>query len=136
MTRVTPQQLSSISFPETSKYVPLRPLNERISSDEKGKSSGPQAIFGGQNEKKEQRAVAGSIVLLRDAKPDVEGQFIELNRALWPVDVPIGGEPEPAQAEPEAAAGVRGAAGGTGASGALSGGEADAPPAFEYPFDD
>lgn len=132
MTRVTPQQLASISFPETSKYVPLRPLNERISSDEKSKSAGPQAVFGGQStEKKEQRAVAGSIVLLRDVKSDVEGEFIELNKALWPRDTATGAEAEaPAQGEAASAQGA------TGAGGMLPGGEAEAPPSFEYPFED
>jgi 26S proteasome regulatory subunit N2 len=136
MTRVTPQQLASISFPESSRFVPLRPLNERISSDDK-KTAGPQAMFGRDREQqpgsKEQRAVAGSIVLLRGTQPETKAEYIELNRALWPSDA-IAFEPESAPTPPPAAA----AAGAGGAGGAAGGAieEAEAPPAFEYPFDD
>lgn len=128
MTRVTPQQLSTISFPDDVKYSPLRPLNERLSNEDQSKRSGPQAAFGAQ-EKKESRAVAGSIVLLRDLKPEVEAEYVELDKALWPDNDP---EPEsaptPTPQEQPVTAGV-------GAGGELDGGEAEMPPAFEYNFD-
>lgn len=128
MTRVTPQQLSTISFPDDVKYSPLRPLNERLSNEDNAKRSGPQAAFGANaQEKKESRAVAGSIVLLRDLKPEVEGEFVELDKALWPDNVT---EPESAPTPQEATATA-----GVGAGGELDGGEADMPPAFEYNFD-
>jgi 26S proteasome regulatory subunit N2 len=140
MTRVTPQQLSSISFPDNAKYAPLRPLNPRFaaSSDDKEKekkAAGPQAIFGGgrkSDNKQEQRAVGGSIVMLRDLQPDVEAEYVELSKALWP-DAPPAAAEQPA---PEASTTAPGAVAGTSSSGELEGGEADAPPPFEYPFDD
>jgi len=126
MTRVTPQQLSTISFPDDVKYSPLRPLNERLSNDDTSKRSGPQAAFGAQ-EKKESRAVAGSIVLLRDLKPEVETEYEELDKALWPDHV-AEAESAPTPQEAPAAPGV-------GAGGELEGGEAEMPSAFEYNFD-
>jgi len=141
MTRVTPAQLATISFPEDGKYVPLRPLNERhLAGEDKKASPGPQAIFGGGSsggaQEKKERAVSGSIVLLRDQKPEVEAEFIELNKALWPDAQP---EPEPIAEEPaapaSAAGGATGAGAGLGAGGELPGGEADAPPSFEYDFE-
>ena len=138
MTRVTPAQLSTISFPDDGKFAPLRPLNERhVSPEDRKVSSGPQAIFGGNSsgQEKKERAVSGSIVLLRDQKPEVEAEFIELNKALWPDAQP---EPEAAVGEPEAAGAAAAGAGsgaGSGSSAELPGGEADAPPPFEYDFE-
>ena len=124
MTRVTPIQLSTISFPEGGRYVPIRPLGVITSGDDK-KRNGPNAIFGGNGEKREQR-ISGSVMLLRDTKPDEEGEYVEMIKALWPDHVPE--EPEPA-AEAQVIEPSQ-------PMGAIPGGEAPMPAAFEYPFED
>lgn len=87
----------------------------------------------------ERRYVGGSIVLLRDAQTGSEqeqkdGEYIELDKSLWPADVPA-----------EQTAGAAGAAAGGVAAGgdtemadaaAEDDGEAEMPEPFEYPFTD
>ncbi|TYJ57313.1 hypothetical protein B9479_002046 [Cryptococcus floricola] len=129
MSRVTPAQLPSVSFPKSSRYTPVRPLDHS-----------PLTSFG--ISAKSGNSASGSIVVVRDAKSEEEGEFIELSKALWPGWLP---------ADPEAAAAVLAqATGTTGAEDAAPSGraaaaasqpedpeeEADVPPAFEYPFEE
>ncbi|WVQ77147.1 hypothetical protein IAR50_006830 [Cryptococcus sp. DSM 104548] len=129
MSRVTPGQLPLVSFPKSSRYTPVRSLDHS-----------PLTGFG--ISAKSGNSASGSIVVVKDAKPEEEGEFIELSKALWPGWLP---------ADPEAAAAVLAQATGSASaedaapSGAAAAAaaqpedpeeEADVPPAFEYPFEE
>ncbi|WVQ86283.1 hypothetical protein IAT38_008451 [Cryptococcus sp. DSM 104549] len=138
MTRVTPSQLPLVSFPSGGRYTPVRPLDPAPAST--SSSASARAPAGS--------SASGSILVLRDAKrgEEAEGEYIELDKALWPGWLP---------ADPEAAAAVLAQAGGGAAAGAAATGagapaaggaavaapavdeeEAEAPAPFEYPFGD
>ncbi|KAK4689650.1 26S proteasome regulatory subunit N2, partial [Tremellales sp. Uapishka_1] len=85
MTRVTPQQLQFISYPKSeNRYQPIRPIGE---SNEKTKISG------------------GSVIMLRDSKSGGEGEYIELDRNLWPkaekAETVVAEEPVPVPVDSE-----------------------------------
>ena len=121
MSRVTPLQQSTISLPDTARYVSIRAIGG-TEVPTKGKRQAQSS------EKRGSGAKSGSIILLRDTKPEEEGTYIELDKNLWP-DV----QPEPERTPTPEEAGM---AVDTGVMGELPGGDADMPAPFEYPFDD
>ena len=58
--RVTPQQLTYISFPQDSRYQPVRPVSTNSVSRSKKSSTGPWEIYTG----------VGGILVLLDERPD------------------------------------------------------------------
>ncbi|KAK0478260.1 hypothetical protein IW261DRAFT_1482577 [Armillaria novae-zelandiae] len=118
--RVTPAQLSYITFPSDGRYQPVRAVSSKTIKAGKGSkvsSSGVNSYSGG-----------GGILLLTDLRPDEEGEFIDLEP---PVEAP------PAEAAPAVGNGDAVGAVPTGLHIALdeSAPEADPPESFEYPFD-
>ncbi|AFR98402.2 26S proteasome regulatory subunit N2 [Cryptococcus neoformans C23] len=133
MSRVTPSQLAYVTFPTSGRYTPVRPLDHSplSGSNVNGK---PSTLASG-------ASASGSIVVLRDEKPEEPAEYIELSKELWPGWLP---------ANPEAAAAILAQVTAEGSGGAPGSGvaeqaqqqqqepeeEAEAPPAFEYPFED
>jgi 26S proteasome regulatory subunit N2 len=102
--RVTPAQLSYISFSPTGRYQPVRPVS---STPKSPAASGAKA--GGKQGSAEKYAGGGGIILLTDLTPDEEAEFIDL-------------EPPPVP-EPAAPAGVGATAPNGDAVGARTGDE-------------
>lgn len=133
MSRVTPAQAPLLSF-DSDRYVPLRPIGDAATvaaatASSAGKDKDPASGSAAPAKKgaaapQGVRLAGGSIVLLRNIKPEEEAKFIELDKSLWPADVP----PTP----PAEQAPVQGA--GEGEMGEED--EAEMPPSFEYPFED
>ncbi|CAA7258713.1 unnamed protein product [Cyclocybe aegerita] len=121
--RVTPAQLSYISFPSDGRYQPVRAVSTRTPS-KNGKAAATTALGLGS----EKYAGGGGILILTDLRPNEEAEYIELETApsvpppAPPVDVPGNGHAVGAP---------------TGRHIALdeSAPEAEPPEAFEYPFD-
>ncbi|KAG7450628.1 uncharacterized protein BT62DRAFT_991500 [Guyanagaster necrorhizus] len=119
--RVTPAQLSYITFPSDGRYQPVRAVSSKVTikAGRGGKlpTSGINLYSGG-----------GGILLLADLRPDEEGEFIDLEPRV---------ETAPADAEPVVGNGNAVGAVPTGRHVALdeSTPEADPPESFEYPFD-
>ncbi|KAJ3516366.1 hypothetical protein NLJ89_g1157 [Agrocybe chaxingu] len=121
--RVTPAQLSYISFPSDGRYQPVRAVSTRTPS-KNGKAASATALGVGS----EKYAGGGGILILTDLLPNEEAEFIELETApsapppAPPMDVPGNGHAIGAP---------------TGRHIALdeSASEAEPPEAFEYPFD-
>ncbi|KAK0245602.1 armadillo-type protein [Armillaria nabsnona] len=118
--RVTPAQLSYITFPSDGRYQPVRAVSSKTAKAGKGgkvSSSGVNSYSGG-----------GGILLLTDLRPDEEGEFIDL-------EPPV--EAAPAEAVPAVGNGDAVGSVPTGRHIALdeSAPEADPPESFEYPFD-
>lgn len=129
--RVTPQQLSYISFPDDGRYQPVRPVSNRTAPIRSGKgksSSGKQSLSSGAGfvATAERYGGGGGILLLIDQQPQEPVDLMEL--APPP---PV----EPAVAEPIA---VDAQAPPSGPHIALdeNAPEASVPGSFEYPFDD
>jgi 26S proteasome regulatory subunit N2 len=84
MTRVLPAQASLLSFPSSGRYQPIRPVSEPSStrSNEEKKTLGgmPRPTVTTARE----TIRAGSILLLRDTKEGEDGDYVDLDRALWP----------------------------------------------------
>ncbi|OCF35997.1 26S proteasome regulatory subunit N2 [Kwoniella heveanensis BCC8398] len=130
MSRVTSSQLAYIAFPSESRYSPIRPIAEHPTPIG-GKGPGGASA-------------SGSIVVLRDSKPEEEGEYIELEKRLWPGWG--AGQTTEQQPHEEAQAGAADAAVAPGvgttaaAAAAASSSEDDddvEPPApFEYPFEE
>lgn len=133
MTRVIPSQLSHLSFPDESRYQPIRPIGDSAESSKSSTSTPPVGSISSLNpsrsatpkpssiiasEKVDAKISSGSIVILRDTKRGEEGAYVELDTTLWPV-------PEVEVAAPVAAP-----------IGILPDGEADTPPPFEFNFED
>ena len=105
LTRVTPSQLSYVSFPKEGRYQPVRPVSSKPSTSSSGKTKVATGA-----------AVGGGILLLVDKRPGEPGNFISL-------------EPTPI---PEAAAQQQAAAPAQGRHIALEDGpEVDPPESFE-----
>ena len=129
MSRVTPAQATLLSF-ENDRYTPLRPIGDAntvaaavAASKEKEAGSKKPSANSSAAQANVIRLAGGSIVLLRDNKPEEEGKYVELDKSLWPADVP---EATPVPAAPEQTQGEA----------VAEEDEAEVPPAFEYPFDD
>jgi 26S proteasome regulatory subunit N2 len=128
MTRVTPLQLPLLSFPSESRYLPVRPLGQLsatpapngLKKDSKQTSASTQT----------QSIASGSIVLLRDTKSgEQEGEYVELDKSLWPEVIGQGEVVEEEQvSQPTAAAAA--------VVPINPEEEAGMPEPFEYPFDD
>ncbi|WWC64974.1 uncharacterized protein I303_107588 [Kwoniella dejecticola CBS 10117] len=117
MSRVTPAQLQYIAFPSEGRYQPIRPSYE--------KSSGAGA--NGVN-------ASGSVVLVKDTTPEVEGQYIELDKSLWPdqeEEVPAAVAAAGAEQQQQAAVGSS-----AGGAGQEEDEDVEPPQPFEYPFED
>lgn len=160
MSRVLPSQAPLLSL-DSERYVALRPIGDaevvagvkaRVAEkerEEREKEESGNASAAPKDKKSKSNASTlqdkklsgGSIVLLRDTKPEVEGEYLELDKSLWPADVPPPVVVPGAEAE-----GVTGAGAGAGATAGGAGEiaaeninedeEAGVPPSFEYPFDD
>ncbi|KDE05351.1 hypothetical protein MVLG_04266 [Microbotryum lychnidis-dioicae p1A1 Lamole] len=65
LSRVTPPQLSTVTFPKEARYVPVRPVASL--SETTGVASGVSSVGGG-----------GGILLVRDQEPDKEAEFLEM----------------------------------------------------------
>ena len=81
--RVTPQQLTYISFPPDSRYQPVRPVSTNSVSRTKKSSTGPVEIYTG----------VGGILVLLDERPE---DAVDLIAPLEPSVV----APEPATTQP------------------------------------
>ena len=81
--RVTPQQLTYISFPPDSRYQPARPVSTNSVSRSKKSSTGPGETYTG----------VGGIVVLLDERPD---EPVDLIDPLEPSVI----VPEPTTAQP------------------------------------
>lgn len=103
LSRVTPGQVSAVSFPADARYVPVRPVGNTTSS-----TAAPSA---------------GGILMVRDQQPEKEGEFLEME-VTKAIDTS-------APAEVIAATGGDAAAGAS-PDVDLSGPIADPPPAFEW----
>jgi 26S proteasome regulatory subunit N2 len=129
MTRVTPLQLPLLSFPSESRYVPVRPLGQLSASPAQNalKKDSKQTSASTQT----QSVASGSIVLLRDTTGGQgEGEYVELDKSLWPEVIPGQGEvveEEEHAPQPTAAAAV---------PPINPEEEAGMPEPFEYPFED
>ncbi|KAK0208117.1 hypothetical protein DFS33DRAFT_1254799 [Desarmillaria ectypa] len=118
--RVTPAQLSYITFPSDGRYQPVRAVSSKTIKAGKGSkvsSSGFSSYSGG-----------GGILMLADLRPDEEGEFIDL-------EPPV--EAAPAEAVPAVGNGNAVGAVPTGRHIALdeSAPEADPPESFEVIID-
>ena len=132
MSRVTSVQLPLISYNPEGRYQPVRRIGNPSASttSTQKKPSGPAAVFGGTGggDKNRSGISSGSIIMLRDtAEEGAEGDYVELDKSLWPigVDSQVLGEPETALAGPA-----------TVVSPQEVFEEAEMPAAFEYPFED
>ena len=116
LSRVTPLQLPFMSMPE-GRYMPLRPIGSQNpkEADKRTMATDLKRGLGGSS---------GNIIVVRDSKPEDDGEYIELNKALWPEEL---GEPE--EAEPEAEETLV-------AETLTEEQEAAPPPPFEFPFED
>ncbi|KAG6818006.1 hypothetical protein H0H87_009161 [Tephrocybe sp. NHM501043] len=121
--RVVPAQVVHISFPNDSRYQPVRPVSAHTPTERKAVIS-QSSTLGAPSEK---YAGGGGILILADLRPEEEGEFIDF-------------EP-PVEAVPtQPATSLRSGQGTAPAAGqhiALdeSAPEADPPVSFEYPFD-
>lgn len=77
LTRVTPAQLSHISFPADSRYVPVRSIFASTSSATTGSSSKSTAT-------RSTLSTGGGILMMRDREPTKDAEFIamEVTRVL------------------------------------------------------
>jgi 26S proteasome regulatory subunit N2 len=130
MSRVTPLQAPLVSFPE-GRYAPVRPIGDisliaTTSVSDKATSTSA-VIVQPKRSQQSQRFVGSSIVLLRDTKKGETGEYIDLDKALWPVEVEA----------PAAAAALAPADGGEDQEmGEIGERLAEMPEPFEYPFED
>lgn len=76
--RVTPAQLAHISFPPESRYQPVRPVSTTTPS--RATPTGPLTTV-----TSEKFAGGGGILILRDLRPEEEGEFIEFEPPVEPV---------------------------------------------------
>ncbi len=132
MSRVTPLQLPLISYSAEGRYHPIRPIGDPSSSSMSTslthkRSTGPMAAFGGSaGGEKGGTVSSGSIIMVRDSSEE-EGEYIELDRTLWP---PEAEGQTVSETQPEAAPTTVVA----GPQEVIE--EAVMPPPFEYNFDD
>jgi hypothetical protein len=131
MSRVLTTQAHLLSIAPTNRYQPIRPLSDpststSTSSEEKKTLGGmPRPTAASSSNQR-----AGSIVLLRDTqagKEGDEGEFLELDKALWPP----GAQPAPSGEEADT-----GTAAGNEAEGTVDEADAVMPQPFQYPFDE
>ncbi|WWD20908.1 hypothetical protein CI109_105386 [Kwoniella shandongensis] len=118
MSRVTPHQLPFVVFPTSGRYTPVRPIDHAPATVPTKDRLAPSGGAG----------ASGSIVVLRDSTPDAEGEYIELDKGLWPAPTPAAAAEETAQ--PAAVTGGAVTAGGEEEE------EAEVPAPFEYPFEE
>nr|XP_019007714.1 26S proteasome regulatory subunit N2 [Kwoniella pini CBS 10737]OCF46495.1 26S proteasome regulatory subunit N2 [Kwoniella pini CBS 10737] len=110
LSRVTPNQLQYISFPSEGRYAPIRPSFEK-----------PDGIN-----------ASGSIVVVKDNTPEKDGEYVELDKSLWPGQSP---EQDAQNEVPQARSSAEvGAVSTTGAEEEDE--EIEPPQSFEYPFED
>ncbi|WWC92551.1 uncharacterized protein L201_007510 [Kwoniella dendrophila CBS 6074] len=130
MSRVTPTQLQFISFPNESRYSPVRPLPEPSTSTAGSKNIGNT-----------NSSSSGSIIVLRDNKSDSteevqgEGEFIELDKSLWP-SAGQGQTVAEQQQQPEPTQQATGAVGIQQQNNEDDDDDVEPPQPFEYPFED
>lgn len=132
LSRMTPLQAPLLSFPE-GRYTPVRPIGDSslISAAQAlDKNTATSAISAqARRGQQVQRFVGGSIVLLRDSKKGETGEYVELDKSLWPEDNVV--------AQPEVAAeGGAAAVGGDIQMDDASEEIAAMPEPFEYPFEE
>jgi len=89
MSRVTPLQGHYIAFnasQQSSRYTAIRPIGDiRQSASADDAASGKKSSSRADAHSSEKRSLnSGSIVLLRDTRPDEDGEYIALDKALWP----------------------------------------------------
>lgn len=79
--RVTPAQLSYISFPSDGRYQPVRPVSLHAQAAKGGKatSSGGKKGSGSLGLLSERYAGGGGILILADERPDEEAELIDLS---------------------------------------------------------
>ncbi|KAF8640759.1 hypothetical protein AX17_000409 [Amanita inopinata Kibby_2008] len=120
--RVTPAQLSHISFPGDGRYQPVRPVSTKVAAARMGKGPIPELPS-------ERYGGGGGILILTDLRPEDEAEFIELE------------PPAPAQAIVQALApagnghAIRASPSGPHIALDERAPEVDPPESFEYPFD-
>lgn len=112
LSRVTPAQLSYITFPTDARYVPVRPI---FSSHARASTAANPAVSATPS-----IGAGGGILMMRDREPEKEAEFLEME-VMKVVDT---------EAAPAAAA----TAGGAGPAGEdlLEGPIADPPAPFEW----
>ena len=134
MSRVTPLQQSLLSFPDSSRFIPVRPFAASADLQIKGQKKGSSGVTGGRKDVGHRN---GSIIVLRDTqaekedKESKEGEYIELDKTLWP-RTPLPGDPNwvpPRDQQDEQAREPE-----QRTSGELTSGEAPIPAPFEYQF--
>lgn len=87
--RVTPAQLSHISFPANARFQPVRSFTPKNTSTKVGRSKGASKAAGG-----ERYAGGGGIIMLIDRKPGEPTSFVDLPPDLGG-DLPRTGDEEP-----------------------------------------
>ncbi|KAG0151044.1 hypothetical protein CROQUDRAFT_651562 [Cronartium quercuum f. sp. fusiforme G11] len=117
LSRVTPTQLAYISFPDQSRYLPVRPLLGGSSAARKGLTA--QMVLN----TAEFAAAGGGILVVKDQRPELPGEFLELTsvKELAPPAVAGAESVTGASSDPDADL--------------LAGPIAELPPAFEYDFE-
>ncbi|KLO07592.1 hypothetical protein SCHPADRAFT_642338 [Schizopora paradoxa] len=129
--RVTPQQLAYITFPEESRYQPVRPVSTRaVAPRGKGKSSNGKVSHAsgpGFSATAERYGGGGGILLLIDQQPQEEVDLMEFPRSQ---------PAEPVAAEPIAVDAPQSTASGPHIALDENAPEASVPGSFEYPFED
>ncbi|KAG9314283.1 26S proteasome regulatory complex non-ATPase subcomplex Rpn2 Psmd1 subunit [Chiua virens] len=128
--RVTPAQLSYISFPSDGRYQPVRPVSLHTPTAKGGKtpsSGGSKRGNGPSGVLSERYACGGGILILVDERPDQEADLIDLSPPVTP-EVTANGSAVPNGHVP----------GERNLHIALdeSTGDAEPPASFEYAFDD
>lgn len=76
-TRVTPAQLSYISFPPDGRYQPVRPVTTQGQHPKTKSTSGAPALGSGS----ERYAGGGGIIILTDSQPGEDAEYIEIETA-------------------------------------------------------
>ncbi|EGG01079.1 uncharacterized protein MELLADRAFT_50220 [Melampsora larici-populina 98AG31] len=129
LSRVTPTQLSYISFPDQSRYVPVRPIVGSSSSKSLSKvgtgsiSSVAQTVLS--MAEFAASGAGGGILIVKDQQPDLPEEFLEFTSLKNLTN----------QVEDVGMQESSGTGGMDEDSGLLSGPIADLPPSFEYDFD-